>query len=133
MDPKDLERLPLFAGLDKRELARVALHADEVEVSAGRRLAIEGDLAYEFFVIREGTADVDIAGEAKNTLGAGDFFGEIGVLESDMRRVASVTATTPMKLVVMTGYDLRAINRELPEVASKLRAAIEERVGGGAS
>jgi CRP-like cAMP-binding protein len=130
MDPKDLERLPLFAGLDKRELARVAQHADEVEVSAGRRLAVEGDLAYEFFVIREGTADVDIGGEVKNTLGPGDFFGEIGVLESDLRRVASVTATAPLKLVVMTGYDLRAINRDMSEVASKLRTAIQERVGG---
>jgi CRP/FNR family transcriptional regulator, cyclic AMP receptor protein len=133
MNPKDLEQLPLFAGLDKRERARVAQQADEVDVSAGRRLAVEGDLAYEFFVIREGTAEVDVGGEIKATLGPGDFFGEIGVLESEHRRVASVTATTPMKLIVITGHDLRAINRDLPEVASKLRAAIQERVGGRAS
>ena len=60
LDAKQIEQVPLFAGLDKRERARVAQHADEIDVPEGKRLAREGDLAYEFFVIREGTADVDV-------------------------------------------------------------------------
>ena len=81
MDAKQIEQMSLFSGLNKRERARVAQHADEVDVPEGKRLAREGDLAYEFFVIREGTADVDVGGEVKNELGPDDFFGEIGVLE----------------------------------------------------
>ncbi len=79
LDAKQIEQMPLFSGLDKRERARVAQHADEVDVPEGKRLAREGDLAYEFFVIREGTAEVDVGGEIKNKLGPDDFFGEIGV------------------------------------------------------
>ena len=86
MDAKQIEQVPLFAGLDKRERAHVAQHADEIDVPEGKRLAREGDLAYEFFVIREGTADVDVGGETKNKLGPDDFFGEIGDVADETRR-----------------------------------------------
>jgi CRP-like cAMP-binding protein len=129
MDVKQLERMPLFAGLDKRERARVAQAADEVDVPAGKRLAVEGDLAYEFFVIEDGKATVEVDGETKGELQPDDFFGEIGVLQSEHRRTATVTAETPMKLMVMTGHDFRAISRDLPGVTSKVRAAMAERMG----
>ena len=128
MDAKQIEQMSLFSGLDKRERARVAQHADEVDVPEGKRLAREGDLAYEFFVIREGTADVDVGGEIKNKLGPNDFFGEIGVLDEERIRKATVTATSPMKLVVMSGHDLRALSRDMPEVIDKLRSACYDRV-----
>ena len=133
MDAKQIEQMSLFSGLDKRERARVAQHADEVDVPEGKRLAREGDLAYEFFVIREGTADVDVGGEVKNELGPDDFFGEIGVLDKERVRRATVTATSPMKLVVMSGHDLRALIRDMPEVIDKLRSACYDRVSGEAS
>jgi CRP-like cAMP-binding protein len=133
LDAKQIEQMSLFSGLDRRERAQVAQHADEVDVPEGKRLAREGDLAYEFFVIREGTADVDVGGEIKNKLGPDDFFGEIGVLEEERVRAATVTATSPMKLVVMTGHDLRALGRDMPEVVEKLRSACYDRVSGGAS
>ena len=133
MDAKQIEQISLFSGLDNRERARVAQHADEVDVPAGKRLAREGELAYEFFVIREGTADVDVGGDIKNTLGRDDFFGEIGVLEKERVRAATVTATSPMKLVVMTGHDLRALSRDMPQVLDKLRSACYDRVSGRAS
>jgi CRP-like cAMP-binding protein len=129
MDVNKLERLPLFSGLDKRERARVAQIADEVDVTEGRRLAVEGDLAYEFFVIEDGEASVDVHGEEKPGLGPGDFFGEIGLLECAHRRTATVTAKTPMKLAVMTGPDFRAINRDMPEIAKKIQDAIAQRTG----
>jgi CRP-like cAMP-binding protein len=130
LDAKQIEQMPLFADLDKRERARVAQHADEIDVPEGRRLAREGDLAYEFFVIREGTADVDVGGETRNKLGPDDFFGEIGVLEEERVRAATVTATSPMKLVVITGADLRALSRDMPKVIDKLRSACYDRVSG---
>jgi CRP-like cAMP-binding protein len=129
MDVKKVEQIPLFAGLDKRERARIAQAADEVDVSPGRHLAEEGDLAYEFFVIEDGTASVDVGGDAKGELGRNDFFGEIGLLQCEHRRTATVTAQTPMKLMVMTGPDFRAINRDMPEIADKVREAMEQRTG----
>jgi CRP-like cAMP-binding protein len=94
-------------------------------VPEGKRLAREGDLAYEFFVIREGTADVDVGGEVKSKLGPDDFFGEIGVLDEERVRKATVTATSPMKLVVMSGHDLRAQHRSasagVPATAGRTR------------
>jgi CRP-like cAMP-binding protein len=133
LDAKQIAQMSLFSGLDKRERARVAQHADEVDVPEGKRLAREGDLAYEFFVIREGTADVDVGGEVKNKLGPDDFFGEIGVLDEERVRTATVTATSPMKLVGMSGHDLRALRRDIPQVIDKLRSACYDRVSGGAS
>ena len=133
MDAKQIEQMSLFSGLNKRERARVAQHADEVDVPEGKRLAREGDLAYEFFVIREGTADVDVGGEVKNELGPDDFFGEIGVLDEKRVRTATVTATSPMKLVVMSGHDLRALRRDIPQVIDKLQSACYDRISGGAS
>ena len=133
MDVKQIEQMPLSSGLDKRERARVAQQADEIDAPEGKRLAREGDLGYEFFVIREGTADVDVGGELKSKLGADDFFGRIGVLNEERMRIATVTATSPMKPVVMSGHELRALSRDMPEVIDKLRSACYDRLGGGAS
>jgi CRP-like cAMP-binding protein len=80
LDAKQIEQISSFSGLEERERARIAQHPDEVDIPEGKRRAREGDLAYEFFVIREGTADVDV-GEIKNKLGPDDYFGEMGVLE----------------------------------------------------
>jgi CRP/FNR family transcriptional regulator, cyclic AMP receptor protein len=127
MDQRDVESIPLFAGLSKDDQKVVAQYADEVEVPAGRTLAEEGRIAYEFFAIREGTAEVKIGGELVNTLGPGDFFGEIGLLAAE-RRTATVVATSPMDLVVLTGSQLRAINSRMPDVARRIRSAMEERL-----
>jgi CRP-like cAMP-binding protein len=131
MQTEQVERLPLFAGLSRRERRHIAEHADEADVKAGRRLASEGELAYEFFVIEEGTASVEVGGEHVGDLGPGDFFGEIGLLESEHRRTATVTATSPMTLVVMTGPEFRVAIREIPGLEEKIRDAIQARRGGG--
>ena len=88
MDPRDVQSIPLFAGLSKDDQKVVAQYADEVDVDAGTVLAQEGRLAYEFFAIREGTAEVTLDGRHAATLGPGDFFGEIGLLAGE-RRVAT--------------------------------------------
>jgi CRP-like cAMP-binding protein len=127
MDVRDVQSIPLFAGLSKDDQQVVAQYADEVDVPAGKVLAEEGRLAYEFFAIQDGTADVSLDRRQVATLGPGDFFGEIGLLAGD-RRVATVVATSPMSLVVLTGSQLRAIDSRMPGVAERVRSAMEQRV-----
>jgi CRP/FNR family cyclic AMP-dependent transcriptional regulator len=130
VDPDRLTSIPLFETLSAAERAQVALYADEVAAPAGKTLAEEGEFAYEFFVILEGTAEVRKDGRAIAELGPNDFFGEIGLLESE-RRTATVVAKTPMQLVLMFGPHFRRFEREVPEVAEKVRAAIRDRLSRG--
>ena len=127
MDPRDVQSIPLFAGLSKDDQKVVAQYADEVDVDPGTVLAQEGRLAYEFFAIKAGTAEVKLGGRQAAALGPGDFFGEIGLLAGD-RRVASVVASTPMSLVVLTGSQLRAIDGRMPGVAERIRGAMAQRI-----
>ena len=126
MNEERLRSVPLFAGLDKKECQTLAQFADEMDFAGGRQLAKEGEFAYEFFVIEEGTADVTHEGECIAQLGPGDFFGELGILATE-RRMATVTTTSPMRVVVLTRGALRAVRREHPQVAARLQAAIDER------
>jgi CRP-like cAMP-binding protein len=118
---------PLFTGLGKRERKALAMRADRIDIPEGKQLAREGDFAYEFFVIMEGTAEVTHGSDHVRDLGPGDFFGEIGILASE-RRTATVTATSPMEVIVMTSQALRQLNREEPDVARRLKQAIDERL-----
>ena len=127
MDPREIAAIPLFAGLSKDDQKIVAQYADEVDVSAGTKLAQEGKLAYEFFAIQDGTAEVTQGGQAIAQLGPGDFFGEIGLLAGD-RRVATVVATSKMSLIVLTGSQLRAIDSRMPGVAERIRSAMAQRI-----
>ena len=128
LDVRRLEAVSLFADLDKRERARVAEVADELDVEAGRELASQGRFGYEFFAILDGQADVIQDGERIRELGPGDFFGEIALLESD-RRTASVVARTPMTLLVMHRPQFRQLEREMPRIAERVREAISTRLG----
>jgi CRP/FNR family transcriptional regulator, cyclic AMP receptor protein len=127
MDANRLRGLDLFSGLSKHELDDVARLVDEVDVPAGKVLGREGEIAYEFFVIEEGTASVDLEGEHVAELGPDQWFGEIGLLSAD-RRTATVTATTPMRLAVIFGPNFRDLTRRLPELGERIRAEIEERL-----
>jgi CRP/FNR family cyclic AMP-dependent transcriptional regulator len=128
MDQREVASIPLFAGLSKDDQKVIAQYADDVDVPAGTKLAQEGRFAYEFFAILDGNAEVTREGAAIATLGPGDFFGEIGLLSSE-RRVASVTATSPMRLAVLTGAQLRAIEGRMAPVGQRIRAAMSERLG----
>jgi CRP-like cAMP-binding protein len=127
MDAKRLRDVPFFAGLGKSELAQVGQWTTQLDLPEGKVLGRQGSVAYEFFVIEDGTAVVTIDGERVTELGPGDFFGEIGLLESD-RRTATVTATTQIRVIVMLGSEFRAMEREMPHVAQRVREAIKERL-----
>src|SRR3954452_12146239 len=121
MDPPRLAGVAIFSDLTKGELERVARWTDEVSVPEGYELAREGQFAHEFFIIEDGAAAVVSNGERIADLGAGDFFGEIGLLETE-RRTASVVATTSMELIVMFEREVRQMERELPSVATRVRS-----------
>jgi CRP/FNR family cyclic AMP-dependent transcriptional regulator len=127
MDPKRLKNVSLFHGLAKKDLQHLGRWTDEVDFPEGKSLAEQGSFAYEFLVIEDGTADVIQDGKRIRTLGPGDFFGEIGLLESE-RRTASVVATSPMRLIVMTGRDFSAMRSEMPHIAEEINEKIEERL-----
>jgi CRP/FNR family transcriptional regulator, cyclic AMP receptor protein len=127
MEPGRLKAVPFFNGMSKSELAAVAQQTDEVDVPAGKVLAREGDFGDEFFLIDAGTAQVTRGGEPIAELGAGDFFGEMALLLEEDRRNATVTATTPMSLIVMTRASFRALDRADPEVHATVAKAIAER------
>ena len=126
MQQDRLKNVPLFSGMSKSELATVARQTDEVDVPAGQVLAREGDFGDEFFVIDQGTAEVTRGGERIAELGAGDFFGEMALLDAD-RRTATVTATSPMSLIVMTRSSFRGLDRSDPKVHAWIAKAIAER------
>jgi CRP-like cAMP-binding protein len=127
VDAKSLERVPLFAGLSHRDREHVARRADTVDLPAGRQLLEEGRLPHEFFVILDGEVEVMHEGSRLATLGPGDFFGEIALIEHS-RRTASVVATTPTTLAVMSPQAFDAVRREMPKVADRIAAAIRERM-----
>jgi CRP/FNR family transcriptional regulator, cyclic AMP receptor protein len=126
LDASRLKSIPLFEEVGDEELAQIAPFANEVDVEAGRELVREGDFSYEFMAIEEGEAEVTRGGEHVADLGPGDFFGEMGLLERTLRN-ATVTAKTPVRLVTLTGWDLKRVERSAPEAMERIRSVLEER------
>jgi CRP-like cAMP-binding protein len=127
MDERHLKEIPLFESLSRDELREVGRHADEVDVQEGKRLMSEGDFAYEVFVIEAGEAEVLAGDRHVADLGPGDFLGEMGALARGGRRNASVVAKSPMSLVVMTARDFRQMQESSPQLAERIRSAVEQR------
>ena len=126
MDASHLKSLPLFADVPEAELGQIATFAQEVTVDQGRELVREGDFSYEFMAIEEGEAEVTRNGQHLADLGPGDFFGEMGLLEKTLRN-ATVTAKTPMRLVTLTGWDLKRMERHIPEAIERVSETLEAR------
>ena len=126
MDASRLKSLPLFKDVPDEELAQIAGFAQEVNVEQGRELVREGDFSYEFMAIEDGEAEVTRDGQHVANLGPGDFFGEMGLLEKTLRN-ATVTAKSQMKLVTLTGWDMKRMERHIPEATERVRATLEER------
>ena len=126
MDESELRSIPLFESLTSEERRAIAPHADEVEVPEGTELVRQGEFAYEFFVIEEGTAEVKRDGAHVAELGPGDFLGEMGIVGKVVRN-ATVVTTAPARVVVMTEQALRSMARTNPSVADRITAAVEKR------
>jgi CRP-like cAMP-binding protein len=127
MDPATLASVDLFSSLSKTELAQLATWTDELNFPEGKELAREGTFAHEFFIIREGSVAVLRDGERIAELGPGDFFGEIGLLETE-RRTASVVTTSPVRAIVMFQREFRSMESAMPTIAEQVRGAIRDRI-----
>ncbi|TMD03869.1 MAG: cyclic nucleotide-binding domain-containing protein [Chloroflexi bacterium] len=104
-----LRSIPLFGKLSSSDLAFLASHMDEVNVPAGRVLIQQGQPNHAFYVIVEGDIDVEVGGEHRRGMGPGDFFGEISMLEVTTPATATVTARTPLQVLVVSHSQFRAL------------------------
>ncbi|HEV2140838.1 MAG TPA: cyclic nucleotide-binding domain-containing protein [Candidatus Dormibacteraeota bacterium] len=139
-DPKldALKRVPLFSHVSPRSLELVAARTDEIDVEAGRTLIRQGEPGDTFYVLLNGEADVTVDGKHRRTLHAGDFFGEISMLDRGPA-TATVTATKALRMMVMSHAQFRdaikgdqdLLTQVLAAVADRLRADSIERLAAG--
>lgn len=122
-----LKGVPLFASCSKGDLRQIAMLADEVDRDEGRTLIREGERAREFFVVVEGSLRVTRKGEEVGDLGAGDVVGEIALV-TDMPRTATVTTSSPVRLLVLTDRGFRDLLEQSPAIATKILKSLGERL-----
>ena len=124
---KALSQVPLFEGCSSRELGFIASRTDEVPVGAGRVLTKQGRPGNSFYVILDGEAEVEIDGAKRGTLKKGDFFGEIALLDRGPR-TATVSSTSPIRLLGLTAWVFRGLIEEHPSIGLKLLEGVAERL-----
>jgi CRP-like cAMP-binding protein len=122
-----LAEVPLFAGLSKKDIQEISRLATTLNLSQGHELTHQGGRGYEFIVVLEGTVDVLIDGKVVATCGAGDFFGEVALLE-DRPRTATVIAKSDVTVDVISRPEFSALLDHHPQIDKKLRAAMERRL-----
>ncbi len=125
MDENRLTAIPIFSHLSPEEAHRLAAFATETSAPEGQTLMREGDYSVELIAIEEGTADVIQGGSKIATLKAGDLIGEMGLLEH-RRRSASVVASSPMRLLKLTHWEIRRMSQD---TVDRIKAEIAERRG----
>jgi CRP/FNR family cyclic AMP-dependent transcriptional regulator len=125
-----LKQVPLFADASRRELREISLVADEMVVPAGTVLAREGASGQELVIIVEGGAEVTKRGRKINSVGTGDFVGEIAIL-TDQPRTASVKTTQPTHALVLTRRDFRTLMNRVPSIQMKVLEALARRLPPG--
>jgi len=123
----DLAGIALLDDLEPEELTKIAPWFEVQDVSPGVNLTGEGASGYSFYILSDGTASVTIDGVEVNTLGPGDFFGELAIL-GDGVRTATVTTTSPSRLLVLFGTEFRQLQQEQPDLASRIEADVRARL-----
>jgi CRP/FNR family cyclic AMP-dependent transcriptional regulator len=122
-----IRKVPLFARCSRAELKEIAMLADEIDLREGKEMTRQGAPGREFFVLLEGTADVKKNSRRVNTLGPGDFFGEIALVSREPR-TATVIATSPVRALVITDWSFRQLLDDAPRVKTKVMEAMAERL-----
>ena len=125
MDVNRLTAIPIFSALSAEEAHRLAAFATETSAAEGQILIREGDYSVELLAIEEGTADVLLGGRRIASLGPGDLIGEMGLLEHRPRN-ADVIATSPMRLLRLTHWEIRRMSED---TGGRIQRTIEDRRG----
>jgi CRP-like cAMP-binding protein len=122
-----IAKVPLFAGLSKRELGQIASIADEIDLPEEKVLILEGERGREFYVLLDGEVEVTRDGKRLATRRSGDFFGEIALVSS-LPRIATVTTRKPVRALVIRDVEFRALLQRTPAIALKVLNAVAERL-----
>jgi CRP/FNR family cyclic AMP-dependent transcriptional regulator len=122
-----LERVQLLAGVQKRELERLARLFRERTFPEGSTITVEGDPGIGFFVIVDGSAEVSVAGERRAALGPGDSFGEMALIDEGPRS-ATVVAATDLRCLGLSAWDFKPFVEEHPTVAWTMLQALARRL-----
>jgi CRP/FNR family cyclic AMP-dependent transcriptional regulator len=126
VDVSDLKKTPLFAEVPEEALAKVATFASLESVAEGKTIIREGGFSNDFYIIDDGTVSVDREGDHLADLGPGDVFGEQGLLEKQDRS-ATVTASSPVRLIRIEHWELSRMKQAMPEVVDQLREKVQQR------
>ena len=122
-----LAQVPLFSGCSQKDLQTIARVVKDIDHSKGTVIAREGEPGIGLFIISAGTAEVTIGGTKRSSLGPGEFFGEIALLDGGPR-TATVTATSDVKLLGLTEWVFRGLMQEHPTIAVKTLQAMAGRL-----
>jgi CRP-like cAMP-binding protein len=122
-----LAEIPLFQGLSKKELRHISGLATRLEEPAGKVLTKEGQQGYEFIIVLEGEVEVRQHGEVIAKRGAGDYFGEIALLDN-RPRTATVVATTPVVIEVIERREFLGLVADNPEISQTIMATMAQRL-----
>ena len=122
-----LGKLAMFGGCSSKELRDVARIVDELQVAEGRVLMTQGDAGQEAFVIEEGTAEVRRNGKVIATVGPGAYVGELSLIDAGPRS-ATVTAITPMRVLVIGTREFSTLLDEVPGLARRVLVSTARRL-----
>lgn len=122
-----LGRVPLLAGIERRELERLARSFRERSFREGDVVTREGEEGSAFFVILDGSASVTVGGEHRASLGAGDSLGEMALIDQGPRS-ATVVAATDLSCVALTPWEFRSFVEEHPDAAWTLLETLARRL-----
>jgi CRP/FNR family cyclic AMP-dependent transcriptional regulator len=122
-----LNQVPLFAGLGRKELKKLGQQMAERTFPEGHKVTEEGNSGIGFFIIEHGSATVSIDGEVVRTLGPGDWFGEIALIDEG-KRTATIVAGTDLRCRGMTSWEFRPFVQSHPEVAWPLLQTLAARL-----
>jgi len=122
-----LRRVDLFEGLTTKELESVADACKRAHFRSGDSIVTQGDPSARLYIIIDGTADVLVHGTKVDTIGPGDYFGEIAVIDGQPR-AATVTATSPVSAVSLANFNVKRLLRTMPDIGFKMLRKACERI-----